>query len=41
MSELVKYEKNGQIVTITLNNPPVNAVSTKVLKALNAAFDRR
>ncbi len=40
MSELVKYEKNGQIVTITLNNPPVNAVSTKVLKALNAAFDR-
>jgi enoyl-CoA hydratase/carnithine racemase len=40
VSELVKYEKNGQIVTITLDNPPVNAVSTKVLKALNAAFDR-
>ena len=40
MSELVKYEKNGQIVTITLDNPPVNAVSTKVLKALNATFDR-
>ena len=40
VSELVKYEKNGQIVTITLDNPPVNAVSTKVLNALNAAFDR-
>ena len=40
MSELVNYEKSGQIVTITLNNPPVNAVSTKVLNALNAAFDR-
>ena len=40
VSELVKYKKNGQIVTITLDNPPVNAVSTKVLKALNAAFDR-
>jgi enoyl-CoA hydratase len=40
MSELVKYRKEGQIVTIMLANPPVNAVSTKVLTALNAAFDR-
>ncbi|HYC45069.1 MAG TPA: enoyl-CoA hydratase-related protein [Burkholderiales bacterium] len=40
MSELVKYKKEGQIVTIMLANPPVNAVSTKVLNALNAAFDR-
>ena len=41
MSELVKYKKEGQIVTIMLANPPVNAVSTKVLvTALNAAFDR-
>ena len=37
---LVKYEKQGQIVHIMLANPPVNAVSTKVLKELNAAFDR-
>ena len=40
MSELVKYTKEGQIITIMLANPPVNAVSTKVLDALNAAFDR-
>jgi enoyl-CoA hydratase/carnithine racemase len=40
MSELVKYEKEGQVVTITLSNPPVNAVSTKVLNALNKAFDK-
>jgi enoyl-CoA hydratase/carnithine racemase len=40
MSELVKYKKEGQVVTIMLANPPVNAVSTKVLTALNAAFDR-
>jgi enoyl-CoA hydratase/carnithine racemase len=40
VSELVKYKKEGQIITIMLANPPVNAVSTKVLNALNAAFDR-
>src|SRR5437868_8818590 len=40
MSELVKYEKSGQVVTITLDNPPVNAVSTKVLIALNKCFDQ-
>ena len=40
MSELVKYNKDGQVITIMLANPPVNAVSTKVLNALNAAFDR-
>ena len=39
MSELVKYNKEGQIITIMLANPPVNAVSTKVLNALNVAFD--
>ena len=37
--KLVKLEKDGQVITITLDNPPVNAVSTKVLNALNAAFD--
>jgi enoyl-CoA hydratase/carnithine racemase len=39
MTELVKYEKQEQVITITLHNPPVNAVSTKVLNALNKAFD--
>jgi enoyl-CoA hydratase/carnithine racemase len=40
MSDLVLYEKQGQVVTITLNNAPVNAVSTKILNALNKAFDK-
>jgi enoyl-CoA hydratase/carnithine racemase len=40
MSDLVKYEKSGPIVTITLDNPPVNAVSTRVLNALSECFDK-
>jgi enoyl-CoA hydratase/carnithine racemase len=40
VSELVKYNREGQIITIMLANPPVNAVSTKVLNAFNAALDR-
>src|SRR5688500_166369 len=40
MTQLVKYERAGPIVTLTLDNPPVNAVSTKVLNALGAALDR-
>src|SRR5881394_1484263 len=35
---LVTYQKQGPVVTLTLNNPPVNAVSTKVLNELNKAF---
>ena len=37
--QLVICEKTQTTVTITLNNPPVNAVSTRVLLALNEAFD--
>jgi enoyl-CoA hydratase/carnithine racemase len=37
--KLVRLDKQGEVITITLDNPPVNAVSTKVLNALNAAFD--
>ena len=39
MTELVRFEKQEQVITITLDNPPVNAVSTKALNALNKAFD--
>ena len=34
---LVKVDKNDQVITITLDNPPVNAVSTKVLVMPNRA----
>lgn len=37
---LVQYEKQGSVITITLNNPPVNAVSPRSLNALNEALDR-
>ena len=37
---LVGYEKTQSTITITINNPPVNAVSTKVLLALDEAFGR-
>jgi enoyl-CoA hydratase len=38
-NQLVLFEKTRTTITITLNNAPVNAVSTKVLNALNQAFD--
>ena len=36
---LVKLEKQGEVIALTLDNPPLNAVSTKVLNALNSALD--
>lgn len=36
---LVTLERNNAIVTITINNPPVNAVSSRTLNALLDAFD--
>jgi enoyl-CoA hydratase len=38
--KLVNLERDGAVITITIDNPPVNAVSTKVLNALNSAFDK-
>lgn len=40
MSDLVSYELNEGIATLTLNNGKVNALSPAVFEALNAAFDR-
>lgn len=37
---LVQYELQDSVVTITLDNPPVNAVSPRSLKELNDALDR-
>ncbi|MEP9366331.1 enoyl-CoA hydratase/isomerase family protein [Xanthobacter sp. VNH20] len=36
---LVKIARDGHVVTLTLNNPPVNALSSAVLEALIAALD--
>lgn len=40
MSEPVRYELNGRIATITMDDGKVNALSTPMLKAIHAAFDR-
>ncbi|WP_372965829.1 crotonase/enoyl-CoA hydratase family protein [Marinobacter sp.] len=40
MTELVTYELNEGIATITLNNGKANALSHDVFEALNAALDR-
>ncbi|MFV8570303.1 crotonase/enoyl-CoA hydratase family protein [Marinobacter sp. SBS5] len=40
MTELVTYELNDGIATITLNNGKANALSHDVFEALNAALDR-
>ena len=40
MSDLVSYEVEDGIATLTLNNGKVNALSPAVFDALNAAFDR-
>lgn len=37
--KLVLIEREGPIARVTLNNPPVNAVSTRLLDALHAALD--
>jgi len=36
---LVRLEKNGAIYTLTLDNPPVNAASTRLMNALHAGLD--
>lgn len=40
MSETVKYEQQGNIALITVNNPPVNALSASVRLGLLEAFKR-
>jgi hypothetical protein len=36
---LVRLEKNGVISTLTLDNPPVNAASTRLMNALHGRLD--
>ena len=40
MSDLVQLTTSGKIAVITINNPPVNALSNEVIKALGNAFEQ-
>lgn len=39
MSALVKMEKEGRLAQVTINHPPVNALNSKVMEALEKTFD--
>ena len=40
MSDLISYQLDDGIATLTLNNGKVNAISPAVIEAFNAALDR-
>jgi 3-hydroxyacyl-CoA dehydrogenase len=40
MSDLIQFTKNDNIVIITINNPPVNALSPGVPEGISEAIDR-
>jgi enoyl-CoA hydratase len=40
MSELARYELDGRIATVTMDDGKVNAFSIPMLQAIHAAFDR-
>src|SRR6201987_4569209 len=40
MSDLVQVTKNGDIAIITINNPPVNALSPGVPEGISDAIDQ-
>ena len=39
MSDLVRVTQSGDVSVITIDNPPVNALSTAMIAALRAAFE--
>ncbi|PYV36885.1 MAG: 3-hydroxyacyl-CoA dehydrogenase, partial [Acidobacteria bacterium] len=39
MSESVSLTKDGEIAVITIDNPPVNALSAKVAEGIRAALE--
>ena len=39
-SELVRFEKEGDVGVITVDNPPVNALSPGVPQGITAAIDK-
>src|SRR5215472_6703539 len=40
MSDLVQLSKDNEIAIITINNPPVNALSTGVREGISEAIDQ-
>ena len=40
MAEYVKVEQDGRVATVTLDHPPVNALSSKLLEELEDEYDR-
>src|SRR5215469_15865254 len=40
MSDLVQYNKNRDIAILTINNPPVNAISPEVLEGLLSGMEK-
>jgi enoyl-CoA hydratase/carnithine racemase len=40
MAEYVKVEQDGRVAIITLDHPPVNALSTRLLEELEEEYDR-
>jgi 3-hydroxyacyl-CoA dehydrogenase len=40
MNELVSFTKQGDVAVITIDNPPVNALSPGVPEGISAALDK-
>ena len=40
MPEFVKVEQEGAVALVTLDHPPVNALSAQLLEELEAEYDR-
>src|SRR4026208_1688463 len=40
MAEYVKVEQDGRVAIVTLDHPPVNALSSKLLEELEEEYDR-
>ncbi len=40
MAELVKVEQDGRVAIVTLDHPPVNALSSQLLEELEEEYDR-
>ena len=40
MAEFVKVEQDGRVATVTLDHPPVNALSARLLEELEEEYDR-